>query len=76
MAAAAVDPARAEVGAGSLWNQGSWHWEERNHSRWAHEWIKTALCDVRGLTVAGGWSVSVGVGAEVKGDVSRGVLRG
>jgi activator of HSP90 ATPase len=24
-------------GAGSIWNVGSWFWEEKNYNKWAHE---------------------------------------
>lgn len=33
----------APAGTGSVWNQNSWHWEEREVTAWAHEDIKTRL---------------------------------
>ena len=26
-------------GVGSIWNKGNWHWEERNYSEFAKEWL-------------------------------------
>lgn len=26
-------------GVGSIWNKGNWHWEERNYSDFAKEWL-------------------------------------
>ena len=30
-------------GVGSVWNQGSWHWEEKNYNKWAQERLKALL---------------------------------
>ena len=32
-----------EAGAGSLWNKNSWHWEEKNYTKWAKETMKEML---------------------------------
>ncbi len=32
---------------GSVWNQGSWHWEEKNYNKWAQEKLRAALESVK-----------------------------
>lgn len=56
------------TGTGSLWNQGSWHWEERNYTAWAHSWLRERL---RALppVAAGDWTAALAGTPEVKGDV-------
>jgi len=34
-------------GVGSVWNQGSWHWEEKNYNKWANERLRAALESVK-----------------------------
>lgn len=33
-------------GVGSIWNKGNWHWEERNYSDFAKEWLKASWTSV------------------------------
>lgn len=33
-------------GVGSIWNKGNWHWEERNYSEFAKDWLKQQYCAV------------------------------
>ena len=30
-------------GSGSIWNKNSWHWEEKNYSKFGKEWFKEQL---------------------------------
>lgn len=34
-------------GVGSVWNQGSWHWEEKNYNKWAKEELTNYIQSVR-----------------------------
>jgi activator of HSP90 ATPase len=59
-------------GAGSVWNQGNWSWEEKNYTTWAHEAIRQKLL---AISVEGaGVTVKLTEVSELKGDV-RGGLR-
>lgn len=33
-------------GVGSIWNKGGWHWEERNFSDFAKEYLTKAWCSI------------------------------
>ena len=33
-------------GVGSIWNKGNWHWEERNYSDFAKEWLSKEFCTI------------------------------
>lgn len=33
-------------GVGSIWNKGNWHWEERNYSDFAKEWLTKEFCTI------------------------------
>ncbi len=33
-------------GVGSIWNKGNWHWEERNYSEFAKEWLTKEWCSI------------------------------
>ena len=33
-------------GVGSIWNKGNWHWEERNYSDFAKDWLSKQFCTV------------------------------
>ena len=34
---------KMKKGVGSVWNQGSWHWEEKNYNKWAKERLTALL---------------------------------
>ena len=33
-------------GVGSIWNKGNWHWEEKNYTEFAKEWLTTNWCQI------------------------------
>jgi len=37
-------------GVGSIWNKGNWHWEERNYSDFAKEWLAKEFCTIEATT--------------------------
>ena len=34
-------------GVGSIWNKGNWHWEEKNYTEFAKEYLKEKWCSIR-----------------------------
>jgi activator of HSP90 ATPase len=36
----------ANTGVGSVWNKGSWHWEERNYTEFAKEFLSREWCNI------------------------------
>jgi len=32
------------TGVGSIWNKGNWHWEEKNYTEFAKEWLSQQWC--------------------------------
>lgn len=37
----------ANTGFGSVWNKGSWHWENRNYTEFAKDWLSKNWCAIR-----------------------------
>ena len=35
-----------KAGVGSIWNKGNWHWEEKNYTEFAKEWLTTNWCTI------------------------------
>ena len=35
------------AGVGSIWNKGNWHWEEKNYTEFAKEYLKGVLCVIK-----------------------------
>ena len=58
-------------GSGSLWNKNSWHWEEKNYTKWGKEWIESKLLDheIPVPNVEGG-EITINKIEEIKGDAS------
>lgn len=36
----------ASTGVGSIWNKGSWHWEERNYTEFAKDFLTKNWCTI------------------------------
>eukprot|EP01138_Halocafeteria_seosinensis_P013765 gb/GECG01014056.1/.p1 GENE.gb/GECG01014056.1/~~gb/GECG01014056.1/.p1 ORF type:complete len:379 (+),score=82.74 gb/GECG01014056.1/:1-1137(+) len=43
MASTTTENQGPSKGSGSVWNAGSWHWEEKNYTEWAHADIKDRI---------------------------------
>jgi activator of HSP90 ATPase len=52
---------------GSVWNQGSWHWEEKNYNKWAKERLHALLESAQ--VTADGFLVEVGKCITLEGEV-------
>ena len=35
------------AGVGSIWNKGNWHWEEKNYTEYAKEFLTSAWCTIK-----------------------------
>ena len=35
-----------KAGVGSIWNKGNWHWEEKNYTEFAKEWLTNQFCSI------------------------------
>ena len=35
------------AGVGSIWNKGNWHWEEKNYTEFAKEYLTGVLCKIK-----------------------------
>ena len=35
------------AGVGSIWNKGNWHWEEKNYTEYAKEFLASAWCTIK-----------------------------
>jgi activator of HSP90 ATPase len=54
-------------GVGSVWNQGSWHWEEKNYNKWAKDRLKALL---EGTTVEDqGFRIEISKCISLEGEV-------
>ena len=38
------------AGVGSTWNQGNWHWEARNYSDFAKNYLTKVICEIEVIT--------------------------
>lgn len=36
----------SKAGVGSIWNKGNWHWEDRNYTEFAKEYLKKQFITV------------------------------
>ena len=34
-------------GVGSIWNKGNWHWEEKNYTDFAKDFLKQKFCEIK-----------------------------
>ena len=34
-------------GVGSIWNKGNWHWEEKNYTEFAKEYLTRVWCQIK-----------------------------
>lgn len=55
-------------GVGSVWNQGSWHWEEKNYNKWAKEEITKNLLSVK--TECGEFIIEIAKCTSIEGEVT------
>jgi activator of HSP90 ATPase len=56
------------AGVGSIWNKGNWHWEERNYSDFAKDFLTKSWCSIS--VEEGGAKVDVYEVKELKGSAS------
>ena len=35
------------AGVGSIWNKGNWHWEEKNYTEFAKEYLRVKWCEIK-----------------------------
>eukprot|EP01029_Cantina_marsupialis_P028396 TRINITY_DN776105_c0_g1_i1.p1 TRINITY_DN776105_c0_g1~~TRINITY_DN776105_c0_g1_i1.p1 ORF type:complete len:370 (-),score=145.56 TRINITY_DN776105_c0_g1_i1:212-1321(-) len=62
------------VGAGSVWNANSWHWEEKNYSKWAEKQIRSELLNI--FTKTDQCAVKIADVKELKVDASVNIRKG
>jgi activator of HSP90 ATPase len=55
-------------GIGSVWNQGSWHWEEKNYNKWAKEELIKRLQEVK--VECGGFVIEIPKCIVLEGEVN------
>jgi len=55
-------------GVGSVWNKGSWHWEEKNYNKWAEEELTKSLQSVK--TECGDFIIETSKCISINGDVT------
>lgn len=60
---------------GSVWNAGSWHWEEKPMTSWAHSWLQRKMQDVS-VSILGGLAKTSLSDIKVSGDASVSVRKG
>jgi len=63
-------------GAGSLWNANSWHWEEKNYSNQAKEYLKEHLAKIEYENDQPAASITLYETKEVEGTCSITVRKG
>lgn len=55
------------AGTGSLWNANSWHWEEKQYTEWATEWLHAKLSGIK--LAAPGFMITVPSVESISGSV-------
>lgn len=61
-------------GAGSVWNANSWHWEEKNYNKWAHEHLPSILTSLS--FTESEWTFTVKEITKITGEASVNIRKG
>ncbi|CAI2373619.1 unnamed protein product [Moneuplotes crassus] len=71
LAAASVD--ETNKGTGSVWNAGSYFWEEKNYNKWSQDKIKELLCNFKHTVPGGKLEVT---DTEIEGEAGISIRKG